>query len=160
MFKQMNKRLNNQKGLTLIELLAVVVILAIVAAIAVPAIGNIIEDSRIKGMKADIANVINAANLYKVENGNLSASITVADLKTAGYLESSGSVNETTAVLDHDVTVGSKTKNVIALDGEAEVNKKKYDLDNVYLDILKVDSPDLKDTGIKKNDTPTGGGDS
>ena len=43
MFKNMKKQLNNEKGLTLIELLAVIVILAIIAAIAVPAIGNIIR---------------------------------------------------------------------------------------------------------------------
>ena len=36
MFKNMKKQLNNEKGLTLIELLAVIVILAIIAAIAVP----------------------------------------------------------------------------------------------------------------------------
>ena len=45
--KKMKQILKNEKGLTLIELLAVIVILAIVAAIAVPAIGNIIENSRL-----------------------------------------------------------------------------------------------------------------
>ncbi|HWL13758.1 MAG TPA: prepilin-type N-terminal cleavage/methylation domain-containing protein, partial [Ureibacillus sp.] len=61
MFKTMNKRIKNEKGLTLIELLAVIVILAIVAAIAVPAIGNIIENSKIKALKSDAANIISAA---------------------------------------------------------------------------------------------------
>ncbi|SOC38261.1 type IV pilus assembly protein PilA [Ureibacillus acetophenoni] len=60
----LNKRLNNEKGLTLIELLAVIVILAIVAAIAVPAIGNIIENSRIKALKSDAVTIINAAQIY------------------------------------------------------------------------------------------------
>ena len=50
MFKNMKKQLNNEKGLTLIELLAVIVILAIIAAIAVPAIGNIINNSKDKAV--------------------------------------------------------------------------------------------------------------
>lgn len=64
----LNKRLNNEKGLTLIELLAVIVILAIIAAIAVPAIGNIINNSEIKAVKADALNILNSANLYFTEN--------------------------------------------------------------------------------------------
>ena len=64
MFKNMKKQLNNEKGLTLIELLAVIVILAIIAAIAVPAIGNIITNSEDKALKADAQNVLAAAKLY------------------------------------------------------------------------------------------------
>ncbi len=45
MKKFLQKRLNNEKGLTLVELLAVIVILGIIAAIAVPSIGGIIENS-------------------------------------------------------------------------------------------------------------------
>ena len=47
MIKKMRERLTNQKGLTLIELLAVIVILGIIAAIAIPSIGNIIQNSKI-----------------------------------------------------------------------------------------------------------------
>ena len=54
----MKKWLKNQKGLTLVELLAVIVILGIIAAIAVPAIGNIIENSR------KDAQIANAEALY------------------------------------------------------------------------------------------------
>lgn len=68
MFKLMKKRIKNEKGLTLIELLAVIVILAIVAAIAVPAIGNIINNSEIKATKADALNILNAANIYITDN--------------------------------------------------------------------------------------------
>ena len=48
MKKFLQKRLKNEKGLTLVELLAVIVILGIIAAIAVPSIGNIIDNSRDK----------------------------------------------------------------------------------------------------------------
>lgn len=65
MLKKWNnkKLLKNEKGLTLIELLAVIVILAIISAIAVPAIGNIIENTRYNSAKADAVNVLNAKQI-------------------------------------------------------------------------------------------------
>ncbi|QBK27148.1 prepilin-type N-terminal cleavage/methylation domain-containing protein [Ureibacillus thermophilus] len=87
----MKKRLKNEKGLTLVELLAVIVILAIVAAIAIPAIGNIIENSRYNAVKADAINVLNAANLYFTEN-NGETTVTVKKLKEDGFLDSEGKI--------------------------------------------------------------------
>ncbi|MFJ8098794.1 prepilin-type N-terminal cleavage/methylation domain-containing protein [Lysinibacillus sp. NPDC096212] len=65
MFKKiLNKKLlKNQKGLTLIELLAVIVILAIIAAIAIPAIGNIINNSRDKAHLSDAAGLLSGAKI-------------------------------------------------------------------------------------------------
>ena len=42
----MTQVLKNRKGVTLVELLAVIVIMGIIAAIAVPAIGSLIENSK------------------------------------------------------------------------------------------------------------------
>ncbi|MGE8034363.1 prepilin-type N-terminal cleavage/methylation domain-containing protein [Lysinibacillus sp. NPDC093692] len=69
MFKKiMNKKLlKNQKGLTLIELLAVIVILAIVAAIAIPAIGNIINNSRDKAILSEASNILAGAKIANVD---------------------------------------------------------------------------------------------
>ncbi|MFJ8512787.1 prepilin-type N-terminal cleavage/methylation domain-containing protein [Lysinibacillus xylanilyticus] len=62
--KILNKKLlKNQKGLTLIELLAVIVILAIIAAIAIPAIGNIISNSKDKAIFSDAAGVLAGAKI-------------------------------------------------------------------------------------------------
>ncbi len=69
MFKKLKQRLQNQKGLTLVELLAVIVILGIIAAIAVPSIGNIIEKSRADAIKAEAVQTINAAKLYVAAKG-------------------------------------------------------------------------------------------
>lgn len=60
----------NQKGLTLIELLAIIVILGIIAAIAVPAVGNIIDNSRKDAHIANALSLISAAKLYQASEQN------------------------------------------------------------------------------------------
>ncbi|AOM82353.1 type II secretion system protein [Salisediminibacterium beveridgei] len=64
--------LKNQKGLTLVELLAVIVILGIIAAIAVPAVANIIDNSRKDAHVANAESLYNAARLAVVSE-NLNA---------------------------------------------------------------------------------------
>lgn len=89
MRKFIQNKLKDQKGLTLIELLAVIVILAIIAAIAIPAIGNIIENSRYSAVKSDASNVLNAANIFFTENPT-ETSADLVDLTGGGYLQSEG----------------------------------------------------------------------
>lgn len=111
MFKKLvNKRvLKNEKGLTLIELLAVIVILAIVAAIAIPAIGNIIDNSRYNAVKSDGINVINASNLYFTDNPDKNY-VTAKDLKDDGYLESAGKIPLDAAAATAEATSKSYVK--------------------------------------------------
>ncbi|WP_193769071.1 type II secretion system protein [Metasolibacillus meyeri] len=95
MFKTMKKRIKNEKGLTLIELLAVIVILAIVAAIAVPAIGNIIENSRSKAIIADATNIMSGAQLYFTDNPGEDTFTNTSGSETAGlddFIESKGKI--------------------------------------------------------------------
>ena len=80
MKKFLKKKLGNEKGMTLIELLAVIVILAIIAAIAIPAIGNIIENSRVGSAKSNILNAQSAAELYLADNPG-AAVVTLANLQ-------------------------------------------------------------------------------
>ena len=105
--KLMNtKMLKNQKGLTLIELLAVIVILAIIAAIAVPAIGNIIENTRYNAAKSDAINVLNAANIYFADEGSVNnMTVTVKTLKAGGYLDNAGTFDVDVNGNDNGATV-------------------------------------------------------
>ncbi|QHS24270.1 prepilin-type N-terminal cleavage/methylation domain-containing protein [Virgibacillus sp. MSP4-1] len=88
----LKKTLKKEKGFTLIELLAVIVIIAIIAAIAIPAIGNIIQNSREDGVKSDALQILEAAQLYKMEVNPASAdgtdtTVKASELETQGYLE-------------------------------------------------------------------------
>ncbi|WP_186668545.1 prepilin-type N-terminal cleavage/methylation domain-containing protein [Sporosarcina sp. BP05] len=67
MLNKFKKQMKNEKGLTLIELLAVIVILAIIAAIAVPAIGNVINNSKDKAILADASNILSGAKIALVD---------------------------------------------------------------------------------------------
>ena len=118
MKKYLQKKLNNEKGMTLIELLAVIVIIAIIAAIAIPAISTIIENSRHGAVKADYQNALAAANLHFTEN----PSDDIADFtELSVYLDDPGSL------LDVSVT---KVANGNTIDGTAEANENYYDVDD------------------------------
>ena len=60
----MIKTLRNKKGVTLVELLAVVVILGIIAAIAVPTIGGLIRRQEANAAQATYDTIVTAAELY------------------------------------------------------------------------------------------------
>jgi len=61
--------LGNEKGLTLIELLAVIVILAIIAAIAIPSIGGIINRTKKESHRANAQMIVDAARYAVTAEG-------------------------------------------------------------------------------------------
>ncbi|MEK6189843.1 MAG: prepilin-type N-terminal cleavage/methylation domain-containing protein [Carnobacterium alterfunditum] len=104
MKKNLQNKLNDEKGMTLIELLAVIVIIAMIAAIAIPAIGNLIDNSRINALKADGHSALSAASIYFAENSG-DADVTILELKDGGYLEDVGGLG--TATTDKINKLGS-----------------------------------------------------
>lgn len=119
--KKFIKIFKNQKGLTLIELLAVIVILAIVAAIAVPSIGNVINNSRDKAILADASSILSGAKLAEtagectiatadatpIKNGDTVCSKTVLD----SYVDNVGKLKAGTAA-DYSAFKSGKTWSV------------------------------------------------
>lgn len=134
MFQTLKKRIKNEKGLTLIELLAVIVILGIIAAIAVPAIGNIIENSRSKAVIADATNILNGAQMYFTDNPNATV-FTNDGTPTEGlanFLESKGKIETFT------VTKGTPNKITFTANvkGKSETfdDKTQDNLNNAKVD--------------------------
>lgn len=101
----MFKILKNQKGMTLVELLAVMVIVGIIAAISIPAIGGLIENSRKDAAVSTANSMVEAARMYVAAEGLTDGDYVLtangpaaakadsepevtADLVVTGYLES------------------------------------------------------------------------
>jgi len=97
--------LGNEKGLTLIELLAVIVILAIIAAIAIPSIGGIINRTKKESHRANAQIIVDAARYavtaegfpmvgktpadgtVETQNDSKVIQVSLDELNTKGYLE-------------------------------------------------------------------------
>jgi type IV pilus assembly protein PilA len=88
--KNFMKKWKQQKGLTLVELLAVIVILGIIAGIAVPSVNGIIENSKKDAHDANI-NMIEAAaklaTIAELPDTDQVKGYSVTELFNGGYLE-------------------------------------------------------------------------
>jgi len=89
MVNKLRKMMRNEKGFTLVELLAVIVILGIIAAIAVPSIAGIIDNSKKDAHRATAMQMIEGARLALASgmepNGN---QYTLDELVDKGFIES------------------------------------------------------------------------
>jgi type IV pilus assembly protein PilA len=62
--------MNNNKGVTLIELLIVIVVIGIISAFAVPAVGNFLDGAKRQAVYQDAVAVRNAAALFCAQPAN------------------------------------------------------------------------------------------
>lgn len=138
----MKRFLKNERGLTLIELLAVVVILGIIAAIAVTAIGAIIDNSKKDAHIANAKQMVDAARLAISTNhvSGTSITLTMQELYDNGFLDkipkSPGNLGdydagESEVVVTKDTTNETRTYTV-TLVGE----------NGTYIDGVEVDALD------------------
>jgi len=86
MLKAIKKKLKDQRGLTLVELLAVVVILGIISAIAVPSIGGLIDNTKEDAKVAEGIQIVNAAKLFVASKSPVSGTV-IGSKELDSYLD-------------------------------------------------------------------------
>ena len=82
----MLKRIREQKGFTLLELMIVIAIIGILATMAQPMFKTAVKKSREAALKEDLFNIRNVLDQYYADNGKYPD--TLGDLVTKGYMRS------------------------------------------------------------------------
>jgi len=145
--KNMLKRFKNERGLTLVELLAVIVILAIISTIAFVMIGKVIENSKVDAHIANAQQLIASAKLYDSQGGEFGKGDDSENTVSSGTLQSEGLIDELINPWDADADYsGSVTKNT------------NNDGDGVTYTVSMEGSYDISCTITGKNEKELAGG--
>ncbi len=97
--KKMKHIMKDEEGLTLVELLAVVVIMAIIAGIAAVSISKVIQRTREDAQVSNVQQMLASANLYDIQTeGGLQGNETLSDLKDEGTIKSTSFAEDPTKI--------------------------------------------------------------
>jgi type IV pilus assembly protein PilA len=146
MFKAMKKKLKDQRGLTLIELLAVVVILGIIAAIAVPSIGGLIDNTKKDAHVANAQVMVNSAKLAITTDTNLQGAGPY--YLTLNYLESQKFI-DVVKDPDGDTTTYAKGTAVTILTTLAATDKSYVKIEGGKPTEVKLITSSAKNRGVQ-----------
>ena len=109
MRNKLKKIWNKEDGFTLVELLGVIVILGIILAIAIPGIGNIIDNADKKTALQQEELVIDAAQMYYLDGGEEDP-VLIKTLTDEGYLETKKGLDKIEIVsVPKDKALGTTT---------------------------------------------------
>lgn len=111
MLMNLRKRMKNQKGFTLVELMVVIAILGILAALVLPKLSGSNDVAKNGRLVADLRTVDSALNMYFSQNHTY-VGTTIAGLKTAGYLNS-----EPKDAKDTALSLTAQTEKTYVLEG-------------------------------------------
>ncbi|MFC4022541.1 competence type IV pilus major pilin ComGC [Oceanobacillus longus] len=117
MLQKMKKMMKKEKGFTLVELLAVIVILGIILAIAVPSVSGLITKSENDAKQANVELIENAARLADLSGLFPEGGMSVEDLITEGFLDGDIDVPGGSEVYKGTVT---KAGDTFTYDGNGE----------------------------------------
>ena len=96
MLKRLGFRVKDERGLTLIELVAVVVILGIVAVLLVPRVTGRAEEARVNAALSDIAAMKSVIDVYYADEGEMPDSSNIADVMQDGGINWTGAAGGVT----------------------------------------------------------------
>jgi type IV pilus assembly protein PilA len=118
MLQKLKKRIKNQRGMTLVELLAVIVILGIISAIAVPSIGGLINNTKKDAHIANAQQMVSAARMAVsgsdsgIDLSSGTATVKLSYLESQGYLETVDNPSDKTNGYNKDTSVVKISKNI------------------------------------------------